>query len=59
MTTTTSPRAAVFVGRALAGCLHPCAAWRSFPKHERVGIAAGYFAVAYVSVLVLLAFTHV
>lgn len=38
---------AVFVGRSLAICVHPHAAWR---RHARL-IAATYFATAFLTVL--------
>jgi hypothetical protein len=44
-------RLAIIVGRSLAACVHPYAAWRAFSTSERVLIATGYFAAGFISVL--------
>ena len=41
----------VLLGRSLAACVHPLAAWRSTMRSFRVLLLAGYFAVGYVVVL--------
>ena len=47
-------RCEVFIGRSLAMCVHPFAAWRSRARSVRVLVLAGYFAAGYVSVLAAL-----
>jgi hypothetical protein len=44
----------VVIGRTLACCAHPAAAWRRLPKSGRMLIVGAYFAASYVSVLALL-----
>jgi hypothetical protein len=44
----------VLLGRMLAVCCHPQAAWRVLPKRGRLALAAAYFAVAYFGVLTAL-----
>lgn len=47
-------RCEVLIGRSLAACVHPIAAWRSTARSFRVMLFAGYFTAAYVSVLAAL-----
>jgi hypothetical protein len=42
----------VLIGRSLAACVHPMAAWQSKARSFRLLLVAGYFAVGYVTVLV-------
>jgi hypothetical protein len=49
-----SSRSEIFIGRSLAICAHPVAAWRTAAKSMRVILLAGYFAAAYVAVLALM-----
>jgi hypothetical protein len=42
----------VLIGRSLAACAHPMAAWQSKARSFRLLLVAGYFAVGYVTVLV-------
>jgi hypothetical protein len=42
---------AVFVGRTMAACVHPYAAWRVLPRSARVVVVSAYAAGAYVAVL--------
>ena len=42
----------VLIGRSLAACVHPMAAWQSKVRSFRLLLVAGYFAVGYVTVLV-------
>jgi hypothetical protein len=44
----------VAIGRSLAMCLHPSAAWRVLPPVHRLLLVAAYFGAGYVSVLVAL-----
>jgi hypothetical protein len=44
----------ILVGRSLAFCLHPSAAWRRLPVSGRVLLLAAYFAGGYVAVLTFL-----
>ena len=41
----------ILVGRLLAVCVHPQAAWRRLPVCGRFVLTAMYFGVAYVAVL--------
>ncbi len=47
----------VLLGRSLAACVHPMAAWQSKARSFRVLLVAGYFAVGYVTVLAAIALT--
>ena len=47
-------RCEVLLGRALAACAHPLAAWRSTARSFRVLLLAGYFAAGYITVLATL-----
>ena len=42
------------VGRTLAACVHPYAAWRTVRRRDRLLIGAGYFTAGFVSVLAVL-----
>jgi len=44
----------VFLGRALAFCVHPCSAWPRLDVRGRTLIVATYFTTAYVVVLGML-----
>jgi len=50
-----STRSEVFIGRSLAICAHPVAAWRTTMRSIRLVLLAGYFAAAYVTVFALMA----
>ncbi len=41
----------LIIGRSLAACVHPFAAWRILPRWKRLGILVAYSAFAYVAVL--------
>jgi hypothetical protein len=41
----------VLLGRSLAACVHPIAAWQSRARSFRLMLVAGYFAMGYVTVL--------
>lgn len=45
----------VLIGRSLAACIHPMAAWQSRARSFRVLLVAGYFAMGYVTVLATIA----
>jgi hypothetical protein len=45
------PRPEILVGRSMAACLHPMAAWQSKTRSFRVLLVASYFAIGYVAVL--------
>ncbi len=49
-----SRRCEIALGRSLAACVHPLAAWRSTVRSFRVLLVAGYVAVGYFAVLVVL-----
>jgi hypothetical protein len=51
-----STRSEVFIGRSLAICAHPVAAWRTTVRSIRVVLLAGYFTAAYLTVFALMAF---
>jgi hypothetical protein len=44
----------VVIGRTLACCAHPAAAWRRLPASGRVLLVAAYVSASYVTVLSLL-----
>jgi len=48
-------RCEVLIGRSLAACVHPLAAWRSKARSFRVLLLAGYFTAGYVAALATLA----
>lgn len=52
----TSDSVAIVVGRTLAACLHPFAAWRLFSTSWRSLIVTAYAAAGYVIVLSVLLF---
>jgi hypothetical protein len=45
----------VLIGRSLAACVHPMAAWQSKTRSFRVLLVAGDFAAGYVAVLAAIA----
>ena len=45
----------VLIGRSLAACIHPMAAWQSRARSFRVLLVAGYFAMGYMTVLAAIA----
>jgi hypothetical protein len=45
----------VLLGRSLAACVHPIAAWQSRARSFRVLVVASYFAMGYVTVLAAIA----
>jgi hypothetical protein len=45
----------VLLGRSLAACVHPIAAWQSRARSFRVLLVASYFAMGYVTVLAAIA----
>jgi hypothetical protein len=45
------PRADVLLGRTLAVCVHPIAAWRYGIRSFRVLLVAGYFMAGFIAVL--------
>jgi hypothetical protein len=45
----------VLIGRSMAACVHPMAAWQSRARSYRVLLVAGYFVVGYLSVLAAIA----
>ena len=44
----------VVIGRTLACCFHPAAAWRRMPASGRVLVVGTYFAAGYLGVLTVL-----
>jgi len=42
----------IAIGRAMAFCAHPVAAWRILPPAKRALVAGAYFAAGYVAALV-------
>jgi hypothetical protein len=44
----------VVIGRTLACCVHPAAAWRRVPGAGKALIVGAYFVVGYLGVLVIL-----
>jgi hypothetical protein len=44
----------VVIGRTLACCLHPAAAWRRVSKPGKALIVSAYFVAAYLAALVVL-----
>jgi hypothetical protein len=49
-----STRTEIFIGRSLAICAHPIAAWRTTARSVRFRLVAGYFTAAYVTAFVLM-----
>lgn len=50
-----SSRYEVLVGRTMAACIHPQAAWQSTVRSFRFLLLAGYFAAGYIAGLVAIA----
>jgi len=46
----------VLIGRSLAACVHPVAAWRSGSRSARLQFLLGYFVAGYVLVFLALLF---
>jgi hypothetical protein len=44
----------LLIGRALAWCVHPVAAWQRLPARGRVLLVAAYVSASYATVLTLL-----
>ena len=44
----------LLIGRALAWCVHPVAAWQRLPARGRVLLVAAYVSASYTTVLTLL-----
>lgn len=44
----------LLIGRALAWCVHPAAAWQRLPARGRVLLVAAYVGASYTTVLTLL-----
>jgi hypothetical protein len=53
-----SRRHEILLGRSLAACAHPLAAWRSRIRSFRVLVLAGYFTAGYVTVLAAMVFMN-
>jgi hypothetical protein len=51
-----STRLEILIGRSMAACVHPVAAWRSGSKAARLQFLAGYFVAGYVVVFLALLF---
>ena len=49
-----SHRLEVVIGRSVALCVHPLAAWRSRSRNDRTLLVISYFAISYVIVFGLL-----
>jgi hypothetical protein len=47
---------AVFIGRTMAACVHPYAAWRVLPRPARLVLISTYATLTYVAVLSVLLF---
>ena len=45
----------VLIGRSLAACAHPMAAWQAKARSFRVLLVGGYFIVGYFTVLAVMA----
>jgi hypothetical protein len=48
----------VLLGRSLAACVHPIAAWHSKTRSFRVMLVGGYFVAAYLAALTAIAISH-
>jgi hypothetical protein len=44
----------LLLGRSLAFCVHPSAAWRRLPRSGRLLLAGAYFSASYLTVLTVL-----
>jgi len=49
-----STRGEILIGRSLAACVHPVAAWRSGSRSARAQFFVGYFVAGYVLVFLAL-----
>ena len=49
-------RTEILIGRSLAACVHPVAAWRTGSKSARCQFFLGYFVASYVLVFLALLF---
>jgi hypothetical protein len=49
-------RLEILIGRSLAACAHPVAAWRSGSRSARLQFLLGYFVASYVLVFLALLF---
>jgi hypothetical protein len=49
-----SNRLEIALGRSLAICLHPMAAWRSSSHRKRLALVGGYVGAGYVATLIAL-----
>jgi hypothetical protein len=49
-----STRSEIIIGRSLAICAHPYAAWRTTLRSVRLILFAGYFAIGYLAVFALM-----
>jgi len=54
VTNQTPPEPAIFVGRTMAACAHPYAAWRVLPPSARVVVISAYATLTYIAVLSVL-----
>jgi len=51
-------RCAVLIGRTVAACVHPMAAWHCTAHSFRLLLLAGYFTVGYFMVLTVMVFMN-
>jgi hypothetical protein len=51
-----STRWEILIGRSMAACVHPVAAWRSGSKSARLQFFLGYFVAGYIVVFLSLLF---
>jgi len=49
------PRPEILLGRSMAACVHPMAAWQSRTRSFRILLVAGYFTIGYLGVLAAIA----
>jgi hypothetical protein len=49
-----STRTEIFIGRSLAICAHPVAAWRTTARLARFRLVVGYFTAAYLTAFALM-----
>jgi hypothetical protein len=49
-----STRSEIIIGRSLAICAHPYAAWRTTLRSVRLVLCAGYFTAGYLAVIALM-----
>jgi hypothetical protein len=57
LTQSASSRIEILIGRSLAMCVHPYAAWRSHSTRGRVFVFCAYLAASYAAVLGVLELT--